>query len=383
MSEDHSTPGYRRATLAANFPGMEAADGGVVPPWQPATTYVRGGNREFTYLRDDGPVIATAEAQLAALEGAPEALLFASGMAAADAVFRALAPGAHVVVPDVMYWALNAWVKDQAAAGHLQVTGVDGTDLAAIAAAVRPGETQLVWIETPANPLWTVTDIAGAADIAHGAGARLAVDSTVATPILTRPIEQGADIVMHSATKYLNGHSDVLAGALATARDDDFWQRVRKVRTLGGAIVGSFEAWLLMRGMRTLSVRVARSSENAMALASWLTAQPGVAEVLYPGLAGHPGHVVAATQMQGGFGGMLSVRVARGFNAAAKVAAATKLFREATSLGGVESLIEHRAPVEGPNSPCPDDLLRLSVGIEDIEDLKADLATALAGATGP
>jgi len=378
MSDDDPTQRYRPATLAANFPGVEAPDGGVVPPWQPATTYVRGGNQEFTYLRDDGPVIATAEAQLAALEGAVDALLFASGMAAADAVFRTLPPGAHVVVPDVMYWALNAWVKDQGESGHLRVSSVDGADLDAIAAAVRPGETGLVWIETPANPLWTVTDIAGAAEIAHAAGARLAVDSTVATPVLTRPLELGADIVMHSATKYLNGHSDVLAGALASARDDDFWQRVRKVRTLGGAIIGSFEAWLLMRGMRTLSIRVERAAANAIALAGWLTTQPAVSHVLYPGLADHPGHDTAARQMQGGFGAMMSIRLKGGFDAAAKVAATTKLFREATSLGGVESLIEHRAPVEGPQSPCPDDLLRLSVGIEDIEDLKADLAAALA-----
>lgn len=377
MSDEETLIPLKTASIAANFPGLEAADGGVVPAWQPATTFDRRHASSFSYLRDDSPVFAAPERCLATLEGGAEALLFASGMAAADAVFRAFPKGAHVVVPNVMYWALRAWLGAHHAEGGLEVESVAGDDMDALAAALRPGVTALVWVETPANPLWTVTDIARAAELAHGAGALLAVDSTAATPILTRPLELGADLVMHSATKYLNGHSDVLAGALVTARDDDFWQRIRRMRTMGGAVPGSFEAWLLLRGMRTLALRVERASANALALAEWLQNRASVHQVLYPGLVDHPGHAVAKAQMQGGFGGMLSFRVRGGFYAAARVAAATRLIHEATSLGGVESLIEHRAPAEGPESPTPDDLLRLSVGIEDLGDLKADLARAL------
>ncbi|MEK9753781.1 MAG: aminotransferase class V-fold PLP-dependent enzyme [Rhodospirillaceae bacterium] len=378
MAKDDATPVLKAASVAAAMPDLEDAAGGVVPAWQPATTFERRAGAGFSYLRDASPVFTAAEAILARLEGGAEALLFASGMAAADAVFRALPKGAHALVPDVMYWALRAWLQAHHDEGALVVERFKGDDLDALAKALRPGATALVWVETPANPLWTVTDIARAAELAHGAGALLAVDSTAATPILTRPLDLGADIVMHSATKYLNGHSDVLAGALMARSDDEFWRAIRRVRTMSGAVPGSFEAWLLIRGMRTLAVRVERACENALALAEWLEGHDGVLEVLYPGLTSHPGHAVAARQMQGGFGGMLSFRVEGGFEKAARVAGATRLIREATSLGGVESLIEHRAPVEGPDSPCSDDLLRLSVGIEDIGDLKADLANALA-----
>ncbi len=365
------------ATLAANMPGNEPADGAVVPAWQPATTYENRAESGFSYLRGDGPVFADAERRLAALERGVGALLFASGMAAADAVFRSLPAGSHVVIPEVMYWALRGWLHDERSHLDLRVDMVANGNAEALRNALKPGETTLVWIETPANPTWEVTDIAEAAALAHAAGALLAVDSTVATPILTRPIEMGADIVMHSATKYLNGHSDVLAGALISARDDEFWSRVRNCRMQGGAVPGTFEAWLLVRGMRTLAVRVERASANAQALAERLDGHPGVVEVLYPGLPSHPGHDIAKAQMQGGFSGMMSIRVSGGFDGAAKVAASTRLFRQATSLGGVESLIEHRAPVEGPDSPVPDDLLRLSVGIEDADDLYQDLAQAL------
>jgi cystathionine gamma-synthase len=236
-----------------------------------------------------------------------------------------------------------------------------------------------VWIETPANPLWTVTDIAAAAEIAHDAGALLAVDSTAATPVLTRPIEHGADIVMHSATKYLNGHSDVIAGTLTAARDDDFWQRLVASRASGGAILGNMETYLLMRGMRTLFLRVERACRSAQLVASAMARHPRIAEVLYPGLPGHPGHVVAARQMKGGFGGMLSIRIKGGEAAAIATAARVELWKRATSLGGVESLVEHRASVEGPGTPVPGDLLRLSVGIEDPQDLIDDLDRALTG----
>ena len=248
---------------------------------------------------------------------------------------------------------------------------------AAIEAAIRPGKTRIVWIETPANPLWTVTDIAGAAAIAHAAGALLAVDSTVATPVLTQPIAHGADLVMHSATKYLNGHSDVIAGALATRAADGFWDRIKAVRAQQGGILGTFEAWLLLRGMRTLHLRVAAASRSAQAIAEHFARDPRVEAVLYPGLPDAPGHAIAARQMQGGFGGMLSLCVKAGEQAAIATAARVALWKRATSLGGVESLIEHRASIEGPGTPCPANLLRLSVGIEDTADLIADLDQAL------
>jgi cystathionine gamma-synthase len=244
---------------------------------------------------------------------------------------------------------------------------------------VRRGKTRLVWIETPGNPLWTITDIAAVAEIAHGAGARLAVDSTVATPVFTQPLRLGADLVMHSATKYLNGHSDVIAGALATARPDAWWERIKTLRSQHGLILGPFEAWLLLRGMRTLDARVRAASESAVLLATWLRGHPGVAAVLYPGLPEHPGHAIAARQMSG-FGAMLSIRVKGGERAAIATAARVRLWNRATSLGGVESLLEHRASIEGRGSPCPPDLLRLSVGLEDAEDLFADLDQALRGA---
>ena len=244
----------------------------------------------------------------------------------------------------------------------------------------QPGRTKLVWIESPANPTWLITDIAAAAEIAHRAGARLAVECTVATPILTRPIELGADIVMHSATKYLNGHSDVIAGALVTARHDELWERIMAVRAGNGAILGAFEAWLLLRGMRTLHLRVERCSRTAQAIAEHFAGHRRIVAALYPGLPDHPGHAVAARQMHGGFGGMLSIRVAGGERAAIATAARVTVWKRATSLGGVESLIEHRASIEGAGSPAPPDLLRLSVGIEDAGDLIGDLEQALAGA---
>src|SRR6266513_5198622 len=305
-------------------------------------------------------------------------LVFASGMAAAIAVFHSLPAGAHVVMPRSMYHSLRRRVGAYAADGHLAADFVDMTSLDALRAAVKPGQTKLVWAETPSNPLWSITDIAGSAEIAHQAGAVLAVDSTAASPVLTRPLALGADIVMHSATKYLNGHSDVIAGLLTAARKDDFWQRIVATRIGDGAILGGFEAYLLLRGMRTLYPRVERACRSAQQIAERLATHPKVLEVLYPGLPGHPGHTLAARQMQGGFGGMLSVRVKGGEGAAIAAAARVEIWKRATSLGGVESLLEHRASIEGANSSVPPDLLRLSVGIEDSGDLTADLETALA-----
>jgi len=374
----------QRATLAAQGGSgwIDPATKAIIPPIYLTTTYIRDTDNQYrtgySYGRPHNPTNEHPEALLAALEGGAACLTFASGMAAATSVFLALKPGDHVVAPNIMYWGLRKWLQSYAADWGLAIAFVDGADSAAIAAAVQPGRTKLVWIETPANPTWPVTDIAAAAAAAHKAGALLAVDSTVATPILTRPIELGADIVMHSATKYLNGHSDVVAGALVAARQDAFWERIAMIRTGNGAILGPLEAWLLLRGMRTLALRVERACRSAATLAAHFADHPRIAGVLYPGLPFHPGHAIAARQMSGGFGGMLSIRVAGGEDAAIAAAARVELWKRATSLGGVESLIEHRASVEGAGSPAPPDLLRLSVGIEDPGDLIDDLDQALA-----
>jgi cystathionine gamma-synthase len=382
---DYSRPALQPRTLAAQALGtIEPATKAVVPPVHLATTFIRDPDNQyragFIYGRPDNATVRQCEALIAALEGAADAKLFGAGMAAAIAVVLALDPPAHIVAPTVMYWALRRWFVDEAPRFGYRVTVVDTTDLDALRAAIRPGATKLVWIECPANPLWSITDVAAAGEIAHAAGAILAVDSTVATPIFTRPLALGADVVMHSATKYLNGHSDVIAGALAAASNDALWARIESVRSAHGAILGPFEAWLLMRGLRTLDVRVRAQAQTALELASRLGKHGEIDQVLYPGLAQHPGHAIAARQMAGGFGGMLSIRVKGGEAAAIATAARVDVWKRATSLGGVESLIEHRASVEGPTSPCPPDLLRLSVGLEDVEDLYADLDRALRGA---
>jgi cystathionine gamma-synthase len=259
---------------------------------------------------------------------------------------------------------------------------VDTSDVDAVRNAVKPGKTKLVWLETPSNPLWSISDIAAIASIAHSAGAKVAVDSTVATPVFTRPLALGADIVMHAATKSLNGHSDVIAGALATRAKDALWTRIVANRKSLGAILGPFEAFLLIRGMRTLDLRVRAAAATAADLAQRFSNHAYVSGVLYPGLRTHPGHDIAARQMQGGFGGMLSIRVRGGEASAVATAASVALWKRATSLGGVESLIEHRASIEGAGTPCPPDLLRLSAGIEDPDDLYADLDQALRRAHG-
>lgn len=379
---EESQPAWTARTLAAQALGrIDAATGAVVPPVHLTTTFLRDPDNQYrsgnVYGRPDNATVREAEAIIAALEGAPVAMVLGSGMSAATAVFLALSPGDHVVAPTVMYWALRHWLLNDAQHWGLVVSFVDTTDLNALRAAMRPGATKLVWLETPANPLWSVTDIAAVAAIAHAAGARLAVDSTCATPLLTRPLELGADIVMHSATKYLNGHSDVIAGALAATADDALWTRIKRVRATLGQILGPLEAFLLIRGMRTLPLRVPAACAGAVELATRLANHAAVSDVLYPGLPSHPGHAVAVRQMQGGFGGMLSIRLRGGEAAAIATAARVQLWKRATSLGGVESLIEHRASIEGPGSPCPPDLLRLSVGIEDVEDLYGDLDRAL------
>ncbi len=381
---------YHPDSIAAQGMGwIDDATRAVIPPLHVSTTYLRDEDNQYrsgrVYARADNPAFDQPEAVINALEGGHQTLLFSSGMAAATAAFQALRPGDHVLAPQVMYWSLRNWLTTFATDWGLQVELIDMTSPAAVQAALRPGQTRLVWIETPANPLWTVTDIADTAVRCHAAGALLAVDSTVATPVLTRPLALGADLVMHAATKYLNGHSDLIAGALVTREDSPYWQRVRKVRAQLGGTLGSFEAWLLLRGMRTLPLRVRAASASALRIAEHFHGHPQIAEVLYPGLVSCQGHAVSQRQMVGGFGGMLSLRVkagaavagSSGEQAAIAVAARTRLWKRATSLGGTESLIEHRASIEGPGTPVPNDLLRLSVGLEQVDDLIADLTSAL------
>jgi cystathionine gamma-synthase len=385
--EGHVKP----ASIAAQGLGwVDDQTRAIAPPIHTSTTFIRDPDNQYrsgrTYARDQNPTFDQAEAVLTALEGGHASLLFASGMAAATALFQALSPGDHVLAPRVMYWSLRNWLTHFATQWGLRVQLVDMSDPDQVRNAVQSGKTKLVWIETPANPLWTITDIAVTSEIAHAAGSMVAVDSTVATPVLTRPFELGADIVMHSATKYLNGHSDVIAGTLSAREDTPLWLRIKSIRAQIGGVLGPFEAWLLMRGMRTLFPRVRSACDSAQSIALHLTRNPFVDEVLYPGLPSFPGHAIAARQMHGGFGGMLSIRVrskngsVTGEEAAIATAAKVQLWKRATSLGGVESLIEHRASIEGAGTPVPPDLLRLSVGLEDRDDLTADLEQALAQA---
>jgi cystathionine gamma-synthase len=369
-------------TFAAQAGGpIDEATGAVVPPIHLATTYIRDPDNQYrkgyVYGRPDNLTVRQCEDVITALEGGAASLVSGSGMTAATSAFLALERPCHVVAPEVMYWALKLWLKEDAPSYGITTTFVDAASVDAIARAIQPGKTKMIWLETPANPLWTISDIAAAAKIAHGAGALLAVDSTVATPVLSQPLKHGADIVMHAATKYLNGHSDVLAGTLTFARTDAAYERAVRTRKMLGGILGPFEAALLLRGMRTLHVRVARQSQSALAIAQHFAADPRISTVLYPGLEATPGHAVAARQMSGGFSGMLSVRVKAGEAAAVRAAANVNIWKRATSLGGVESLIEHRASIEGAGSPCPTDLLRLSVGLEDAGDLIRDLDRAL------
>ena len=313
---------------------------------------------------------------IARLEGGADAMLFGAGIAAASAVIQALRPGDHIVTMSVMYHEIREWMTQFCRDWGLAIDFFDPSDPDSLHEVLRPGETKLVWIESPTNPTWDVVDIKAVAEASHAAGARLAVDSTVATPVLTQPLALGADIVAYSATKYLNGHGDVVAGVAVTRETDGFWTRVTENRVRVGAVLGPFEAWLLARGLRTLYLRVQRASENALAIARHFDGHPKVAAVLYPGLESHPGHAIARRQMAGGFGGMMSIRVRGGAEAALAVCRACRIWLRASSFGSVESLISHRASIE-PTSPVPKDLLRLSVGIEHVDDLIADLARAL------
>lgn len=368
-----------RAAQAAHY--IDAVTGAVVPPLQPSTTFARDQAYELTgdyvYGRYRNPTGDLAEILLAELECGAEAKLFASGLAAMAAVFETVETGQHLVAPTIMYHGGQDWLRHISKKRGIGLDFFEAGKPGSLEAVLRPGETAVVWIETPVNPTWDVIDIAAAAEAAHGAGAILAVDSTVAPPVTTRPLELGADIVHHSATKYLNGHSDVTAGVLATRVADARWEEITLVRNLMGGVLGAFEAWLLLRGLRTLFVRYEKASANALRIARHFEGHPKTEAVLYPGLESHPGHAIAKRQMTGGFSGMLSILVKGDAETAKAVATRVKLCLPATSLGGVETLIEHRATVEGPHSRVPPNLLRLSIGIEDADDLIADLEQAL------
>ena len=369
----HSRP----ATIAAHAAGaLDPQTGGVVPAWQPSTTYYRDASNALVrgdnlYARDQSDTLRQAEEVLRQLEGAAETLLFPSGMAATAALFRTLPRGARVVLQKGIYWGTTAWVREFCAAAEIALTEVPAAEMVQAVGQLEP---ELTFAEMPSNPWLEVVDITALAEAGTGL---LCVDATAATPVLMKPLGLGADVVMHSATKAINGHSDVLAGVLSI-RDAGLpvWTRIKADRKGAGAILGSFEAWLLIRGMRTLPLRVERMSANAQALAEHLAAHSEVEGVLYPGLSTHPGHDKAARQMQGGFGSLMSVLVKGDRTRALQVLGRLDLFLRATSLGGVESLVEHRASIE-PLSGIPENLIRVSVGIEAAEDLIADWDNAL------
>ncbi|MBC8078683.1 MAG: aminotransferase class V-fold PLP-dependent enzyme [Chloroflexales bacterium] len=359
----------------------DAATGAVVPPIHLSTTFVREPDGSYasgySYGRSANPNRAGLEQCLAALEGGAAAAAFASGSAATLAILQSLAPGDHVIAPADVYYGTTRLLREVMAPWGLEHSLVDMANPSAVRAALRPN-TRLVWLETPSNPLLTLSDIAALAALAHEVGALCAVDNTWATPIAQRPLDLGADLVMHSTTKYLGGHSDMLGGAVVARQDGGIFERIRNVQVLGGAVPSPFDCWLLLRGMRTLGVRMRAHSENALAVARFLEQHPAIECVHYPGLEQHPAHALARSQMRL-MGGMVSVQLRGGERAARAMASATRLFTQATSLGGVESLIEHRASIEGPHSATPANLLRISVGLEHPDDLVDDLRQALEG----
>jgi cystathionine gamma-synthase len=365
----------------------DPSTGAVITPIHASSTFAQdgvGGLRAgYEYSRSANPTRTALQECLAALEGGRHALAFGSGMGASDVLLRVLLkPGDHVVIPHDAYGGTFRLVDKVLAHWGVEYTPVDLGDVAALRAALRP-TTRALWCETPTNPLLGIADIAAAADVARTAGARLVVDNTFASPYLQQPLALGADVVLHSTTKYVGGHSDVVGGALVTS-DDDLAEALRFTQNAVGSVPGPFDAWLTLRGAKTLAVRMERHSDNAERIAEMLAAHPAVSRVFYPGLAEHPGHEVAAKQMRR-FGGMVSFTVAGGREAALRVCAATEIFTLAESLGGVESLIEHpaamtHASVAGSALEVPDDLVRLSVGIEDVEDLAEDLRQALKAA---
>jgi cystathionine gamma-synthase len=358
---------------------IDPTTGAVAPPIYLSTTFERQADgsypQGYNYIRDNNPNREALEQCLSNLEGGAAAVAFSSGSAATMSVFQALQPGSHVIAPLDAYSGTRALLREILEPWNLAISFVDMTDITAVEQAIQPN-TQLIWVETPSNPMLKITDVEKIAAIAHQANARCICDNTWMTPIGQRPLEMGADLVVHSMTKYLGGHSDVMGGVAITKVEDDFFKKIRKIQTTGGAVASPFDCWLILRGIQTLPYRMRAHSENALKVATFLSQHPQVEIVHYPGLSQHPGQKIAAAQMQL-FGGMLSVQLKGGREKAFAVAAKVKLFTRATSLGGVESLIEHRASTEGAGTKTPENLLRVSVGLEHPDDLIADLAQAL------
>ena len=355
--------------------------GAISPPIYLSTTFEHGPASEelhgYTYIRDKNPTQDRLEEALSLLEGGEAALVYSSGMGAAITLLLTLDPGSHVIFPEDVYAHVRVAHQQYLPKWNFEVSVVDMADEGAIEKAIR-SNTKLVWVETPSNPRMQITDIAGAARAAHSAGALLVVDNTFATPVCQRPIELGANIVLHSTTKYCGGHSDVQGGILVLRTRDELYDKLFQARMVLGAVCSPFNSWLVLRGLRTLPCRMEKHAANALAVAKALEACERVDQVFYPGLPSHPGHAVASKQMYN-FGGMLSILVKGGREETLAAAARVKLFRNATSLGGVESLVEHRASAEHPASSSPENLLRLSIGLENAEDLIADLLQALEG----
>ena len=373
-----------RVAQALHF--VEAETGAVIPSIQPSATYARDDNykirKPYWYRRDGSQTTVHAEAIIAELENAESSLLFSSGMSACTAVIEHLPTEAHVVVPKVMYHGVLQQIQKYESNKRIVVSSYQAGNLEELTAVVRMGQTQLVWVETPNNPNWEVTDITAAAEIAHAAGAKLFADCTGTPPCMTKALDLGADISFHSATKYLNGHSDITAGVLSVKKVDQFWEDILCVRKLQGTVLHSQDAWLLIRGMRTLFLRVEKSCQNAMAIAKHFEGHKYIKAVLYPGLPSDPGHEISKRQTGGQYGGMMSLIIKGTEQDAVDVARFCKLFYPATSLGGVESLIEHRKTVSGEGFPVHPGLLRLSIGIEDPDDLIYDIEQSLSQTFG-
>ena len=373
-----------KATLAARAGGYtDAGSGGVVPPMQPSTTFIRDENydplfADNIYGRDQNDQVRLAESILSQLEGAEESLLFASGMAALSSLFSSLKRGQKLIVQSGIYWGTTAWVREFCTHREVLLIEADSSDEVAFSELVKQENPDMVFLEVPSNPWILTSDIEVISQTAKSVGAVLAVDATAATPILMQPISLGADIVMHSATKAINGHSDVLAGVLSCANaSSDVWTYVKRERHGAGAILSAQSAWMLIRGMRTLPLRMERMCANAMAIAQFLEGHEKVEAIWYPGLANHQGHAIAARQMPRGYGYLLSFLIKGTRKDALDFCRHLTGIHRATSLGGVESLVEHRHTIEGDMTGCPENLIRLSVGIENVADLIGEISTAL------
>ncbi|MEO1111258.1 MAG: PLP-dependent transferase [Pseudomonadota bacterium] len=363
--------------------GFDPATGAVVPPIQTATTFVRDEDYEpirsgHIYSRDSNDLYLKAEKLIATLEDGAESRLFSSGMAAIAATVRSIKPGGTLLVQSGIYWGTTLFLRKHCARNNIVLVETDASNFDSIHDEISITKPDMVWLEVPSNPYLKVADIVRISTLCKEHGALLAVDATAATPLILKPLALGADLVMHSATKALNGHSDLLGGVVSTADpDSEAWTFICEERQIAGAVLGSFEAWLLLRGLRTLALRVERMNANTIALAKFLETHAKIDAVLYPGLPGHPHHDLARSQMTGGFGSLMSIQVKGGRHEALRVAGSLDVFQRATSLGGTESLVEHRFTIESGVTNVPENLLRLSVGIEHEADLVSDMDQAL------